>query len=37
VVFDNRYKNSGGGLEPTDIDTADPEAISGGSIVIHKA
>jgi PKD domain/Bacterial Ig-like domain len=37
VVFDNRYKNSGGGLEPTDMDTADPEAISGGSIVIHKA
>jgi hypothetical protein len=31
VVFDNRN-----GL-PTDIDTADPEAISGGSIVIHKA
>jgi hypothetical protein len=37
VVFDNRYRNSGGGLEPTDMDTADPEAISGGSIVIHKA
>ncbi len=31
VVFDNRN-----GL-PTDMDTADPEAISGGSIVIHKA
>jgi hypothetical protein len=37
VVFDNRYKTSGGALEPTDMDTADPEAISGGSIVIHKA
>jgi hypothetical protein len=37
VVFDNRYKNSGGALNPTDMDTADPEAISGGSIVIHKA
>jgi hypothetical protein len=37
VVFDNRYKTSGGAPEPTDMDTADPEAISGGSIVIHKA
>jgi len=31
VVFDNRYGT------PTDIDTADPQAIAGGSIVIHKA
>jgi hypothetical protein len=31
VVFDN--KNGA----PTDMDTADPQAISGGSIVIHKA
>jgi hypothetical protein len=31
VVFDNRN-----GL-PTDMDTADPQAIAGGSIVIHKA
>ena len=31
VVFDNRY----GTL--TDIDTADPQSIAGGSIVIHKA
>jgi hypothetical protein len=31
VVFDNRI------LSPTDIDTADPQAIAGGSIVIHKA
>jgi hypothetical protein len=31
VFFDNRK-----GV-PTDIDTADPQAIAGGSIVIHKA
>jgi hypothetical protein len=31
VVFDNRNGS------PTDIDTADPQAIAGGSIVIHKA
>ena len=31
VVFDNRN-----GL-PTDMDTADPQVIAGGSIVIHKA
>jgi hypothetical protein len=31
LVFDNRK-----GV-PTDIDTADPQAIAGGSIVIHKA
>jgi hypothetical protein len=31
VVFDNKYGS------PTDIDTADPQAIAGGSIVIHKA
>jgi hypothetical protein len=31
VVFDNRN-----GV-PTDMDTADPQAIAGGSIVIHKA
>jgi hypothetical protein len=31
VIFDNRN-----GL-PTDMDTADPQAIDGGSIVIHKA
>jgi uncharacterized repeat protein (TIGR01451 family) len=31
VVFDNRNGS------PTDIDTANPETISGGSIVIHKA
>ena len=31
VVFDNKYGT------PTDIDTADPQAIAGGSIVIHKA
>ncbi len=30
VIFDNR---SGA---PTDMDTADPQAISGGSITIHK-
>jgi PKD repeat protein len=32
VIFDNRM-----GVATTDIDTANPEAISGGSIVIHKA
>ncbi len=32
VVFDNRITNGN-----TDIDTADPQAIAGGSIVIHKA
>jgi len=32
VVFDNRM-----GVSSTDMDTANPEAISGGSIVIHKA
>jgi Bacterial Ig domain/PKD domain len=31
VVFDNRNG------APTDMDTADPQAIAGGSIVIHKA
>ena len=31
VIFDNKY-----GV-PTDMDTADPQAINGGSIVIHKA
>jgi uncharacterized repeat protein (TIGR01451 family) len=31
VIFDNRNG------QPTDMDTANPEAISGGSIVIHKA
>jgi len=31
VVFDNRNGT------PTDMDTADPQAIAGGSIVIHKA
>ncbi len=30
VVFDNKI------LAPTDMDAADPQAISGGSIVIHK-
>jgi hypothetical protein len=30
VVYDNRFGAS------DDIDTADPLAISGGSIVIHK-
>jgi hypothetical protein len=32
VVFDNRISNPN-----TDMDTADPQAIAGGSIVIHKA
>jgi hypothetical protein len=32
VIFDNRM-----GVSSTDMDTANPEAISGGSIVIHKA
>jgi hypothetical protein len=32
VIFDNRM-----GVSSTDMDTALPEAISGGSIVIHKA
>jgi PKD repeat protein len=32
VIFDNRM-----GVASTDMDTANPEAISGGSIVIHKA
>ena len=32
VVFDNRITNAN-----TDMDTADPQAIAGGSIVIHKA
>jgi PKD domain-containing protein len=32
VIFDNRL-----GVASTDMDTAMPEAISGGSIVIHKA
>ena len=32
VIFDNRM-----GVSSTDMDTAMPEAISGGSIVIHKA
>ena len=32
VVFDNRITNAN-----LDMDTADPQAISGGSIVIHKA
>jgi hypothetical protein len=32
VVFDNRITNGN-----TDMDTADPQAIAGGSIVIHKA
>jgi uncharacterized repeat protein (TIGR01451 family) len=31
VIFDNRNG------QPTDMDTANPEALSGGSIVIHKA
>jgi hypothetical protein len=31
VVFDNRINAA------TDMDTADPQAIAGGSIVIHKA
>ena len=31
VVFDNRMGVA------TDMDNADPQAISGGSIVIHKA
>jgi hypothetical protein len=31
VIFDNSNGS------PTDMDTANPEAISGGSIVIHKA
>ncbi len=31
VVFDNRNG------QPTDMDTADPQNIAGGSIVIHKA
>jgi hypothetical protein len=31
VVFDNRNG------KPTDMDTADPQVIAGGSIVIHKA
>jgi hypothetical protein len=31
VIFDN--KNGA----PTDMDVADPQVISGGSIVIHKA
>ena len=31
VIFDNNIS------KPTDMDLADPEAISGGSIVIHKA
>ena len=30
VVFDNRNG------QPTDMDTADPQAIAGGAIVIHK-
>jgi hypothetical protein len=30
-VFDNRNG------QPTDMDVADPQAIAGGSIVIHKA
>ncbi len=37
VVFDNRYKDAGNNFEPTDMDSADPETIAGGSIVIHKA
>jgi hypothetical protein len=32
VVFDNRITNPN-----TDMDTADPQAIAGGSIVIHRA
>jgi len=31
VVFDNKNGT------PTDMDTADPQNIAGGSIVIHKA
>jgi hypothetical protein len=34
VVFDNRMSSPAG---PDNLDTADPQAISGGSIVIHKA
>jgi PKD domain/Bacterial Ig-like domain len=34
VVFDNRIGANAG---PDNLDTADPQAISGGSIVIHKA
>ncbi|MBA2372809.1 MAG: hypothetical protein H0V74_01215 [Chloroflexi bacterium] len=30
TVFDNRFGSS------DDIDSADPQAITGGSIVIHK-
>ena len=32
VVFDNKITNPN-----TDMDTVDPQAINGGSIVIHKA
>ena len=32
VVFDNRFP-----VTSTDMDTADPQAISGGTITIHKA
>jgi PKD domain len=34
VYFDNRINAAGG---PDNLDTADPQAISSGSIVIHKA
>jgi hypothetical protein len=34
VVFDNRITAD---ASPNNLDTADPQVISGGSIVIHKA